>query len=109
MSLNEDTKNILPQEVETKTTKYKYSHSEILKMADNFLTEALDNDKECSFSLVVLKNDNSEINKKWAVLYQASDRKIAVDDMKKVTERHLVDYVDTDDTKDIKVTKYEQE
>lgn len=32
-------------------------------MADSFLTEALDNNKECSFSLVILKNDNPEINK----------------------------------------------
>jgi hypothetical protein len=84
----------------------KHAHSAVLKNADNFLSECVEKDNECSFSLVVLRNQNENVDKKWVTFYQASDKPEAVQDMKKVTEDHLKRFVATDKNKKIDVVKY---
>jgi hypothetical protein len=96
----------IPEEKKFKNEEIKHAHSQILANADEFITKTKSENRECSFSLVLLKNENENIDKKWVTFYQASDKPEAVADMKRVTEEHLKKYVSSEPETEIKIESY---
>jgi hypothetical protein len=79
-----------------------HAHTNILLDANKFITGCKEKGNECSFSMVLLKNQNKNVDKKWVTFFQASDNEEAVKEMKEITDYHLKKYVKPEETKVVK-------
>jgi len=86
-----------------------HAHTHVLNEANQFFDTCVKNDKEASFSMVVLKNANPNVDKMWVTFYQASDNKQAVSEMKNITEEQLKKYYSQEPNSEVIVTEYTKE